>query len=396
MEEKIKDTIQDCNLNFLVGSGASRPFLPTLGDIELLLNELEDRGNISTDTKKLIRASLYKKYFDAVIKDNIKILVSDPTTYEVQENYQTFFKAINSVLLKRKVTLLSKEANIFTTNVDIFMDKALEGLNLEYNDGFNGRFNPKFSLSNFKKSHFKKSLHYDNTAELPVFNLLKLHGSLSWAIENKDVIFSSNLNHVREVMSKIISPDHILDVPDGSTIDSLLVAAAGKTVDASTIAFLDAYEKLLIVVNPTKEKFKHTLMNQTYYELLRLYSNELEKENTVLFVMGFSFADEHLCEITLRAANSNPTLIIYIIAHSNKAKAEIGARFDKTNIKNNNIEIIAPDTELSTDGKITNDTFKYDLATVNRKIFGKLLEKIDYVEDETYPEETGEVLENNL
>ncbi|MHB8256611.1 MAG: hypothetical protein ACYDHY_14425 [Acidiferrobacterales bacterium] len=372
MIEKLKDTIQDCNLNFLIGSGLSRPFLPTLGDIEALLTELQDRNNINADTKKLIRASLYKKYFDSVIKDNVKVLASDVATQEVRDNYQTFVRMINSLLLKRKTTILSKEVNLFTTNVDIFLDKSLEDLNLEYNDGFNGRFMPKYSLSNFKKSHFKKSLHYDNTAELPVFNLLKLHGSLSWAIGNSEIIFSRDLGHVKEIESKIISPDHILDVPDDATINSLIVAAAGKTPDASSEAFVEAYEKLLIVVNPTKEKFKYTVMNQTYYELLRLYSNELEKENTMLFVMGFSFADEHVREITLRAANSNPTLIIYIIAHSTKAMAEIEARFGKLNIKNNNIEIIAPEQDIAKKG----DKF-YNFAIINKEIFGRLLEKVD-------------------
>lgn len=392
--DKIRDTIQDCNLNFLIGSGLSRPFLPTLGSIEILLTELAERDNIDPDVKKLIRASLYKKYFDAVIKDNIKVLNSDPATKDVQENYKTFLKAINSVLLKRKVTLLSKEANIFTTNVDIFLDKALEDLNLEYNDGFNGRFNPKFSLSNFKKSHFKKSLHYDNTAELPIFNLLKLHGSLSWAIQDKDVIFSCNLNHIKEVESKTVSSDHILDVPDDATIDSLVTASDGKTVDATTEAFLDAYEKLLIVVNPTKEKFKHTLMNQTYYELLRLYSNELEKENTVLFVMGFSFADEHICEITLRAANSNPTLIINVIAHSTQAKIEIEERFGKSNIKNNNIEVFAPEQETDPESKQMKDKFKYDLATINKEVFGQLLERVNCEDvEEIHEEESGETIE---
>ena len=375
MHDKIKDTIQDCNINFLLGSGLSLPYLKTLGSIEALLTELETR-ELDVNTKKIIRVSLYKKYFDEVIGKNPQILEPDAAVHAVLDQYYAFLKTLNSILLKRKVTLLSKEVNLFTTNVDIFLEKALEDLNLEYNDGFNGRFKPKFSLSNFKKSHFKKSLHYDNTAELPVFNLLKLHGSLSWEVADKDVVFSCDLKHVKEVASKTMTPDHILDVPADATIDTLVAAAAGKSADVSTDAFMEAYEKLLIVVNPTKEKFKHTLMNQTYYELLRLYSNELEKENTVLFVMGFSFADEHLCEITLRAANSNPTLMIYVIAHSSKAKAEIEARFGENNIKNNNIEIIAPDQE-DVAGGTKKDKFDYNFTTINEKILGLVLEKVD-------------------
>ena len=29
-----KDIFQSCNINFLIGSGLSRPYLPTLGNIE--------------------------------------------------------------------------------------------------------------------------------------------------------------------------------------------------------------------------------------------------------------------------------------------------------------------------------------------------------------------------
>lgn len=42
-EEKIKiwqNIVQDCNLNFLIGSGLSNPFFGTLGNIEIWLTEL--------------------------------------------------------------------------------------------------------------------------------------------------------------------------------------------------------------------------------------------------------------------------------------------------------------------------------------------------------------------
>jgi SIR2-like domain len=214
---------------------------------------------------------------------------------------------------------------------------------------------------------------------VPVFNLLKLHGSLSWEIRNGSVTFSIDLNHVKEVGKRTLSPDHVVTVPNDATIGTLLTAAAAKKADATTDAFLESYDKLLIVVNPTKEKFKHTLMNQTYYELLRLYNNELEKENTVLFVMGFSFADEHIREITLRAANSNPTLMIYVIAHSSNAKAAIEARFSSNAVRNNNVAFIAPDQD-TTGAAGPVDKFNYDLQTINKQIYGDLLQRIDSTE----------------
>lgn len=374
MNEKIKDTIQDCNINFLIGSGVSSPYLKLLGSIEILLTQLEEK-ELNSNKRKLIKASLYKKYFDDVISKNLKILESNEEARDVLNNYYNFLKTINSILLKRKSTILSKEVNIFTTNIDIFLEKAIEDLGLEYNDGFNGRFRPSFSLSNFKKSHFKKSLHYDNTSELPVFNLLKLHGSLTWEIAEKGrILFSSDLNPIKKIQSKEVSAGNILEISNSATIDTLITDSEGKTPDSSLDEFLQAYDKLLIV-NPTKEKFKHTLLNQTYYELLRIFSNELEKENTVLFVMGFSFADEHIREIILRAANSNPTLMIYVIAHSSKSKTEIETIFGVNTIKNNNMEIIAPPQKKPAVGGTEEDEFKYDFSIINREIFCKIIEK---------------------
>lgn len=374
--EKLKDTIQDCNINLLVGSGLSCPFLPVLGNIETLLTDL-DTSALNTTEKKIVRASLYKRYFDTVINKNVQILNGDAAATPVLQQYRGLLRCLNTILVKRKVTILSKEVNLFTTNVDIFMDKAIEDLNVEYNDGFNGRFKPTFSLSNFKISRFKKSLHYDKTSELPVFNLVKLHGSLSWRMEGGDsVVFCADLEHVKEVAAKALSTDHVIDIPDSATLATLVPSLTGKKADAATDAFISAYEKLLIVVNPTKDKFRHTLMNQTYYELLRLYSNELEKENTVLFAMGFSFADEHIREITLRAANSNPTLMIYIVAYTSEAKAQIGAALGTNNMRNNNIEIVGPEQEDDGAGTMV-DKFKYDFSTINGKVFAAVLRSVD-------------------
>lgn len=364
--EQLREILQDCNLNFLVGSGLSSPFLSPLGKIEFLLTELAKRDDVAPKTAQLVRLSLYKKYFDSVIAGNIQVLRGHNDAREVADSYSRFLRTLNAILLKRKSTILSKQINIFTTNVDIFLEKALESLALEVNDGFSGRFDPKFSLGNFKKAHFQTSSHYDNTSELPVFNLLKLHGSLSWALSGSEVVFSRDLANVLHLSALTIPAGHVIAVPSDATLDSLVDAAAGKSVDDSGRAFLDAYENLLIVVNPNKDKFRHTVMNQTYYELLRLYSNELEKENTLLCVMGFSFADEHICDITVRAANSNPTLIIYVIAHTNEAAAEIRARL--SGCHNNNVRIVAP-PQLEEGG----DEWKYDFGAINERVFEKVL-----------------------
>jgi len=263
-------------------------------------------------------------------------------------NYKHFFEIFNKILLERKSTLLSKQINIFTTNIDICIEKALEDKAFEYNDGFIGSFKPKFDLSNFKKTLFKSSLHFENISELPVFNIYKIHGSLTWKTVDTNIRFSPTLKLIKNISEVIISDDTLINIESNDTIESLKIKASSITYNSLEIDdFKNKYEKLSIV-NPTKDKFRETILNQTYYELLRIYSNELEKDNSILFVLGFSFADEHIRDLTLRVANSNPTLLIYIVAYDKSSYEDLKLKF--VDIKYNNIKIISP--QKDEDGNI--------------------------------------------
>ena len=194
--ELIKNLIQSCNLNFLIGSGISSPYLSTLGNIETVLTEVDKNDN--NQENKIIKASLYKKYCEDVIFRNLvpvinkyreeylekneSELVDDKYLQykDVLESYKNLVLNINEILLFRHNNLITKQVNLFTTNIDIFLEKSLEQTNLEFNDGFKGRTNPIYDLSNFQKSYSKTSPHYDNISEIPVFNLLKVHGSINW------------------------------------------------------------------------------------------------------------------------------------------------------------------------------------------------------------------------
>jgi hypothetical protein len=373
MEEKElnhqKNIFQDCNINFLIGSGLSTPFFGTLGSIETWLEGLEDlksTKSITDDKYLLVKATLYKAYFEIAMKANIDVknaqidideFKPNETTPEEKLNntykaYKDFFKTLNHILYERRSNTVNKQINLFTTNIDIFIEKLLEDLDLQFNDGFNGVFNKKFSLSNFKKSFYQKSLHYDNISEIPVFNLLKIHGSVTWEM-NKGNINFSNLNILQEVTDEIskISLVNVKTLNDAKwtaetrnlTINEIVDEVTAITPIPIVADFIKSYEKLQIV-NPTKDKFKDTTFNKNYYELLRLYANELEKENSVLYVMGFSMADEHIREITIRAIKSNPTLKIFIVSYT-EAATDIINNFldDLIDIKSfPNVELINP------------------------------------------------------
>lgn len=372
--DKLKDVVQDGNINFLIGSGLSIPFLSSLGNIEDLLTDLDKRTDIEESKKSIVRASLYKRYCEQVIFKNIQVLDDDPGAEAVLVNYKKFLTLINSILLNRKNPILSKQINLFTTNIDIFLEKSLEAIKLEYSDGFSGRFIPTFNLSNFRKSVSKKSLQYDNVSEIPVFNLMKLHGSLTWELhenaDEKGIKFCNDLHHVKKVRG--LDTSSISEAQANQSLDDLITAAGGKRVSTSLTEFLTAYQNFPII-NPTKDKFKQTLLNQIHYELLRMYANELEKENSVLFVMGFSFADEHIREITLRVADSNPTLMIYIFAHSSDSVAGYEAKLGIKDAKNKNIKLIVPKKNAESG----DDEFKYDFENINSRIFEPLADKIE-------------------
>lgn len=388
---RLIDRIQDSNVNFLFGSGMSAGYLEILGNIEQLLTDLDRDTSINDKQKTLLRASILNSYFEGVIEKNINILnlssfmnacIEEAIfTFWTLQSYKTFFETINQLILLRRNKLLSKQVNIFTTNIDIFLERAMEEIGLESNDGFGKGFRPKYDLSNFKKSIFQKSLHFDNSSEIPVFNILKIHGSLTWRYDNGNIYFDHTLEQVQKVKTTVKSD--LINVVTKDTerlkkddLNSLISKLpTGKINENKFKFFLEEYDKLSIV-NPTKGKFQQTVLDQKYYDLLRIYANELERENTLLFVMGFSFADEHIRDLTIRVANSNPTLMIYVFAHTNDAKVDLEKLLDITrNVKNKNIVIEAPDQTKDGDEKMV-DQFKYDFDTINAKIFTQILNKV--------------------
>ena len=331
--KEMTEIIQSSHLNFLIGSGLSAPFLPTLNDIEIRLRKEKDEAK---------RIKIYKEYIKEIMLPNKDVINgtadrSEGSNFKLTyDGYRKFFETVSFILLKRKSTILSKQANVFTTNIDVMMETVLEECNLNYNDGFLGQIKPVFGISNFKKSVSKRSLHFENVSEIPIFNLIKVHGSLTWKKDGEKIVFSKAEHFDKSLMDK-----------DGD-------------------CFKKKYNEILIV-NPYTEKFEKTVFDVTYYELLRMFSSELEKENAVLFVMGFSFADEHIQEIAVRSANSNPTLKIYIFCYSKEEfdQMNINVRFNE--LRYSNVEIIFPDND-SVENRFT-------LKKINESVFENIIPK---------------------
>lgn len=367
--QQIQKIIESCHLNFLIGSGASKDFLETLGEIENLQTELGRQPH--SDQRDLIEASILKYYFDIAIRGNINLIDNnesfEPSTKKEQFNltnsaYSDFLQSLETIINKRKSNLVSKQVNIFTTNMDLFLEKNLEELHFEYNDGFYGKIYPKFGTENFHNVIKKTSTYYEYQSEIPLFNIFKLHGSVNWQLIDDTIIYDKSFRVLRDICEMKISKDKLYEIEynDGGitktlTIDELFLGE--KSFEKEHRDFLKVF-KNLVMINPTKEKFETTTRDLTFYELLRLYSNHLERENSILFVIGFSFADEHIREITKRVALSNPTLQILIFAFDEKAKTAISQHIPERN----NIEIISPNS----------DDEKLSLHNINQKYFKRI------------------------
>ncbi|RFA13750.1 hypothetical protein B7R22_11685 [Subtercola boreus] len=379
--EELRDIVQDANLNFLLGAGASADLLKPLGAVEDWLTQLSRDEATARSRLDRVRASVYAYFFEGVIAPNQNILAEDSDADAVLQSYRKFLRTVNTLLVRRRSSILDKQVNLFTTNVDVAVEVAAEELQLELNDGFSGRYLPLFSTSNFGTVKSRRSLQYDNLSEVPTFNLLKLHGSTSWATraidsggESKNIItFDSDRERIEAIEEELTNATEALYEIDRATdIDILLTATSDPDddYDEATLAdFMTAYEELAIV-NPNKDKFSVTVLNQNYYDLLRLFSNSLEKENSVLFIIGFSCRDEHIRELIIRAARTNPTLQVIVFAYLPGEVQALKDRLDADLASNGNILVVGPP---ETDDEAEQD--KYSLRRITEIFFEPLLPK---------------------
>lgn len=338
--EKLRTLVQDSHINFLIGAGTSAGYFEQLGPIEKVLTEL----GAESEEALLARASVQGFFFEKVLIPNIDLMGGEAAAQPLIKSYARFVAVINRILLKRRSTILSKQTNIFTTNVDMAFEVALELLEIDVNDGFSGKIKPRLDLGQFNTLRFRQGPRFEYRSEIPVMNLFKIHGSAAWKQDGEDVYFDHQLEQVRNVETLFAEAKSDL-IPIASkeeiVTEDLLLEAVGESMTDAVSSFTEAYSRLSIV-NPEKTKFATTVLNKTYYELLRRLANELEKENSALFVHGFSFRDEHLLDLVLRAAATNPTLQVVVFCHSRRAYGEMKALFPDERVKNGNVLLVQP------------------------------------------------------
>lgn len=384
-KEDIQKFIQDKNINFLIGAGASYGAYPTLStnivnnegeklSFEEVVTKLEGEG----DDKKYHKYLFFFKYFyyDFIYKAfNIEFDDNKPDKYnKVKDNYVKLLEYTLHILNRRKVND-NKKCNIFTTNYDGLIEAAgdeliKKGEDFILNDGTRGFKEKKLEIRNFDTEYSNIGIFNKSLFTIPSINLIKLHGSIFSNKSSSDdsiiVNYNESLNvfgddgedfindllgdcdclmsnlctDSNNVVCKIctnstLPKSHIWDnsklfigdlcdnyfsfTDDFLCVDystpltfysSFLNLELDNNIKEKLEKFWDSYEKIPIV-NPTKYKFYETVFDEHYYQMLRFLGYELEKENSLLIVFGFSFADEHIRNLIKRSLK-NPTLKTYL------------------------------------------------------------------------------------
>jgi len=309
----LESYIQSGNLNFLIGCGASFPAIKVAGPIEAEINALLSQGKeTEANIKSLEFIAAIDAAHDALVKN------SKADVKAVAAAYGEFVACVDQILFARKNILLPRQANIFTTNYDMFIEHAASATpTVLLNDGFDRstaleafQFSPE---RYFDRTYRSGALHSHQT-EIPTINLIKLHGSVSWR-RDKDTVVYEKLP---------IKP----------------LTAAEKAEPAKVADYLQKHFLIL----PNLRKFHATLMERVYYDLLRLYSKAMDQQNVVVIAFGFSFADEHLLDISRRALR-NPTSQLVIVSYDKASVEGYQTKFSKQR----NVTIVAPDAATNID-----------------------------------------------
>ncbi|HDY87877.1 MAG TPA: hypothetical protein ENH82_07160 [bacterium] len=180
--------------------------------------------------------------------------------------------------LYQKTALRNKDLsriNVFTTNNDLFNEKALDNLNINYNNGFGGGLDRFFNPARFSYTFSKKidpNLEKFEPLENMVY-LYKLHGSISWIEAEGNSLFN------------------IQEVP--------VVGEAEKPNE----------QHVLIYPTPLKQ---NQSLGSPYADLIREFKAKLEQPNSVIFIIGYSFSDEHINNIIYQSMASNSSISVVI------------------------------------------------------------------------------------
>lgn len=221
------------------------------------------------------------KIIEKVIYDKINVDVYSEKYKPTLDLYKSFYEK-----MARRGRELPR-LNVFTTNNDLFSEAALDQLNIDFNNGFGGGLKKLFNPSRFSYSYSKSSDttpgKYESLSNMVY--LFKMHGSINWKESE--------------------SSSHFLNIEEVNLSNSNSNEGAA-------------------LVYPTPLKQNKSL-GSPYADIMREFKGKLALSNTVLFVIGYSFSDEHVNNLIYHALSSNETLSVVLFgSYEGKPIYEVG------------------------------------------------------------------------
>lgn len=309
IQDRVRNFFNLKNVNFLFGSGTSAGAIPTMSDLYKGF-----KGSLSTDSASLevfktieakanksLEACLQTLYAAEAYYKGITLSVDDDS--EKQTEYSSLKEKIEEYIFNKinidfdncsketkdaldlyklfyqKIALRNKDNSrirVFTTNNDLFNETAMDALSIHYINGFSGGlhrfFNPAFFNYTLSKRMDTSIDKYE-----PVENLVylyKIHGSVNW---RESELMMNNYFHIEEVRPR---------KEDGSN------------------------NGVLIYPTPTKQDKS---LGSPYVDLFREFQHKLLEPQSVLFVIGYSFSDQHVNDVIYRALATNSTLNVVVL-----------------------------------------------------------------------------------
>jgi len=165
--------------------------------------------------------------------------------------------------LVRWISSIDREMpiEIFTTNYDLLLEKAMEYMELPYFDGFVGSIKSFFDLRAVENG--KIPFHWTR--------LWKIHGSLNWyqdiSVDNKKIFRSSE---VKNDATQLIYPSHL--------------------------------------------KYEQS-RKMPYLALIDQLSKFIKQKSSLLIISGYSFNDDHLNDTIINALKANPSAMVLALMY---------------------------------------------------------------------------------
>lgn len=384
--EKIKETIKKDlskildtrNLSFLIGSGCSLGTngIPTMKELADCL--FEPKANLDEKLKdKIFEAEhieilerLKINYKNEPFRTNLETFLGTLYSYRFyleklkeakEEAFDKDLEDLNKIILRTKEYILFEclnekhkgndenivdtykqfyrklslrdsnlqKPNVFTTNYDLFSERAMDNLGISYTNGFSGFverfFNP--SIFNYALAEQMDISSLKWSVIDSFIYLFKIHGSVNWV--------------EKESNNKLFSIQELQDV----SFDKLKCEA-----------------NYMIYPSPLKQ---NASLGSPYADLFREFQKRITQKQSTLVTMGFSFGDEHINNIIYQALTI-PSFRLVVFSDTGYY---IDGKYENTrknieklkSLNDPRIWIIGTDTEFDNNTnwtKITSDTEK--------------------------------------